>query len=143
MAGGIFGILLLLRTQSMLICRSCSWWPSYSFALEQTSLAGPIVIFIMGVFVSVAPWLTHNYLRIGKFAFDAPFQYQVLASQYAYTGNLDFAAVDLENKSLGQLLVTFALKDPGLWPVSSATISWPPKSARCWPAADRTVPRPA
>jgi len=73
----------------------------------------PLLLFGVGVIVSVAPWLTHNYLRIGKFTFDAPFQLKVLASQYAYTGNLDFNAVDLENKSLGQILITFALKDPG------------------------------
>jgi len=73
----------------------------------------PFLLFILGIFISVAPWLTHNYLRIGTFSFDAPFQYQVLASQYAYTGNLDYNAIDLEGKSLSQILITFAIKDPG------------------------------
>jgi hypothetical protein len=112
-AGGIFGILLLLRTQSMLILPVVFLVAFLVFRSSKQPWLKPILIFILGVVVSVAPWLTHNYLRIGKFAFDAPFQYQVLASQYAYTGNLDFSAVDLENKSLGQLLLTFALKDPG------------------------------
>jgi hypothetical protein len=118
-AGGIFGILLLLRTQAMLIL------PLIIIVAFLTLRSNnrpsqkvmrwliPILVFGVGVLISVIPWLTHNYLRIGKFAFDAPFQMQVLASQYAYTGNLDFRAVDLENKSLSQILITFALKDPG------------------------------
>jgi hypothetical protein len=118
-AGGIFGILLLLRTQSMLILPVVFVVAFLALHTEKRlSPKGmlwltPMLVFSLGVAVSVTPWLTHNYLRIGKFAFDAPFQYQVLASQYAYTGNLDFQAVDLANKSLSQILITFALKDPG------------------------------
>jgi hypothetical protein len=118
-AGGIFGILLLLRTQSMLILPVVFVVAFLALRTEKRlSPKGmlwltPMLVFSLGVAVSVTPWLTHNYLRIGKFAFDAPFQYQVLASQYAYTGNLDFQAVDLANKSLSQILITFALKDPG------------------------------
>ena len=113
MAGGIFGILLLLRTQSMLILPIVFIVAFLALRAKARPWLVPVIIFVLGVGVSVAPWLTHNYLRIGKFTFDAPFQYQVLASQYAYTGNLDFQAVNLENKSVGQILVTFALKDPG------------------------------
>jgi hypothetical protein len=113
LAGGMFGILLLLRTQSMLILPAIFVIAFLALSSEKRPWLAPILIFILGVTISVAPWLTHNYLRIGQFSFDAPFQYQVLASQYAYTGNLDFRAVDLENKSLGQMLFTFALKDPG------------------------------
>jgi hypothetical protein len=118
-AGGIFGILLLLRTQSMLILPVVFVVAFLALRAEKRPSPkgmlwlAPMLVFSLGVGVSVAPWLTHNYLRIGKFAFDAPFQYQVLASQYAYTGNLDFQAVDLANKSLSQILITFALKDPG------------------------------
>jgi hypothetical protein len=112
-AGGIFGILLLLRTQSILILPVVFVVAFLALRAEKRPWLGPMLVFMLGVAVSVTPWLTHNYLRIGKFAFDAPFQYQVLASQYAYTGNLDFQAIDLENKSLSQILITFALKDPG------------------------------
>jgi hypothetical protein len=117
-AGGVFGILLLLRTQAMLILPFIVIVAFLAIRTEKNSSQKglpwlvPLLLFAVGVFVSVAPWLTHNYLRMGKFAFDAPFQLQVLASQYAYTGNLDFQAVDLENKSLSQILITFALKDP-------------------------------
>jgi len=118
-AGGIFGLLLLLRTQAMLILpliivvAFLTLYSKKQSTLKRTRWLVPILLFTVGIFVSVTPWLTHNYLRIGKFTFDAPFQLQVLASQYAYTGNLDFQAVDLENKSLGQILITFAFKDPG------------------------------
>jgi hypothetical protein len=68
--------------------------------------------FLAGVLVSVAPWLLHNYLISGQITFDAPFEYQVIASQYKYTGNLDLESVDLQGKSLFGILLTFALKDP-------------------------------
>ena len=118
-AGGMFGILLLLRTQAMLILPLIIVVAFLAMhSKKQPSSKGviwlvPFLLFGAGIIISVIPWLTHNYLRIGKFAFDAPFQMQVLASQYAYTGNLDFRAIDLENKSLSQILITFALKDPG------------------------------
>jgi hypothetical protein len=118
-AGGFFGILLLLRTQSMLILPILFVVTFFALRSEKRPSPKrmlwlvPLLLFTLGVLVSVAPWLTHNYLRIGKFAFDAPFQYQVLASQYAYTGNLDYNAIDLEGKSLSQILITFMLKDPG------------------------------
>ena len=111
--GAVFGVLLLLRTQSMLILPFLFLVAFLVMRRQKNLWFVPLVFFILGVFISITPWLTHNYLRIGKFAFDAPFQYQVLASQYAYTGNLDFQAVDLENKSLSQILITFILKDPG------------------------------
>lgn len=112
-AGGIFGILLLLRTQSMLIVPVLLVVAFLALRSERRPWLVPFLIFILGIIVSTAPWLTHNYLSTGKVSFDAPFQYQVLASQYAYTGNLDFNAVNFENKSLSQILIAFALKDPG------------------------------
>jgi len=112
-AGGVFGILLLLRMQSMLILPILFLVVLLTLRSHKRPWLVPLLLFTLGLAISVAPWLTHNYLRIGKFAFDAPFQYQVLASQYAYTGNLDFNSINLEGKSLSQILVTFALKDPG------------------------------
>ena len=72
----------------------------------------------MGVFLGctalvLAPWLIHNYAATGQVALDAPFQYRIIASQYRYTGNLDIQNVDLEGKSIGAILTTFALRDPG------------------------------
>ena len=55
--------------------------------------------------------MIHNYLQIGQVAFDAPFQYKVIASQYAYTGNLDINNFDFEGKGLGRVLTEFVLKE--------------------------------
>jgi hypothetical protein len=46
-------------------------------------------------------------------ALDANFQYKLIVSQYAYTGNLDIGNVNMEGKSVGQILIEFTLKDPG------------------------------
>ena len=111
-AGGMFGLLLLLRTQSVLVLPHIllaallvlGWKNKYFYILTS--------VFLLGLFVTVLPWLTHNYLQTGQFAFDAPFQYKVIASQYAYSGNLDIDNYDFEGKGLGRVLIEFALKDP-------------------------------
>jgi hypothetical protein len=112
-AGGMFGLLMLLRTQSMMILPfilltaffAFTWKNKKSFLLLSS-------VFILGIAISVIPWLFHNYLASGQITFDAPFQYQVIASQYKYTGNLDLQSVDLQGKGLFGILLTFALKDP-------------------------------
>jgi 4-amino-4-deoxy-L-arabinose transferase-like glycosyltransferase len=111
-AGGMFGLLLLLRTQSMLVlpflilaALLVLGWKTKSFYLLTS-------FFFLGLFVTIVPWLIHNYLQTGQFAFDAPFQYKVIASQYAYSGNLDINNYDFEGKGLGRVLIEFALKDP-------------------------------
>jgi 4-amino-4-deoxy-L-arabinose transferase-like glycosyltransferase len=111
-AGGMFGLLLLLRTQSMLVLPLILLvailvlgWKSKTFYLLTS-------FFFLGLLATIIPWLTHNYLQTGQFAFDAPFQYKVIASQYAYTGNLDIDDFDFEGKGLGRVLIEFALKDP-------------------------------
>ncbi len=112
-AGGMFGLLLLLRTQSLLILPfililaffAVGWKNKKNFVLLSS-------FFILGLVVSVFPWLLHNYLASGQITFDAPFEYQVIASQYKYTGNLDLQSVNLQGKSLFGILLTFALKDP-------------------------------
>jgi len=111
-AGGVFGLLLLLRTQSMLVLPFIllaallvlGWKNKTSYLLAS--------FLFLGILVTIAPWLTHNYLQTGQVAFDAPFQYKVIASQYAYTGNLDINNFDFEGKGLGQVLIEFVLKDP-------------------------------
>ncbi len=112
-AGGMFGLLLLLRTQSLLILPfililaflAFGWKNKKSFFLLSS-------FFVLGLVASIFPWLLHNYLVSGQITFDAPFEYRVIASQYKYTGNLDLQSVDLQGKSLFGILFTFALKDP-------------------------------
>lgn len=111
-AGGSFGILLLLRTQSMLILPVLFATAFLALRTGKRLKLITLLVFLSGILVSVAPWLIHNYLRSGHITFDAPFQYQVLASQYAYTGNLDYSSIDLEGKGAGGILLAFAIKDP-------------------------------
>lgn len=112
-AGGTFGLLLLLRTQSMLLLPVILFMAALVFGLRRKPFYYLSAFFVLGLFLSIAPWLTHNYLDSGQVTFDAPFQYRVIASQYAYTGNLDIDNVDLEGKGVGGILVQFLLKDPG------------------------------
>jgi len=111
-AGGMFGLLLLLRTQSMLILPLLFILVILAFGLRSRGWILALVIFLAGFAVTIAPWLLHNYLKSGQLTFDAPFEYQVVASQYQYTGNLNLQSVDLQGKSLVGILLTFAIKDP-------------------------------
>ncbi len=112
-AGGLFGALLLLRTQAAFIL-------PFVLALSIPVYGGldrlwrrAVALFVGALIVTLVPWLLHNYLVSGHLAFDAPFQYQIIASQYRYTGNLDINSIDLEGKSLAAVVLTFALRDPG------------------------------
>ncbi len=111
-AGGSFGFLILLRTQSLLILPMLFILVILVYGLRSRGWALALAFFLIGFGVTIAPWLLHNYLRSGQFTFDAPFQYQVIASQYQYTGNLDLQNVDLQGKNLFGFLLAFALKDP-------------------------------
>ncbi|HZJ23709.1 MAG TPA: glycosyltransferase family 39 protein [Anaerolineales bacterium] len=112
-AGGMFGLLLLLRTQSMLVLPIIMLIALLVLGWRNRNTYVNVAWFFPGLIVSILPWLTHNYLLTGEIAFDAAFQYKVLASQYAYSGNLDLQSVDLEGKSLPLILIGFALQNPG------------------------------
>ena len=111
-AGGTFGLLLLLRTQSMLVLPLILVLALVAFGWKNKPLYLQGAIFLLGIVITISPWLIHNYLQLGQFAFDAPFQYKVIASQYAYSGNLDIDNYDFEGKGLGRVLIAFVLKDP-------------------------------
>jgi hypothetical protein len=111
-AGGMFGLLLLLRTQAILIL-------PFLVLMSLPALGGRLRIwlpriaaFTIAVVLTIMPWLVHNYLETGQLVFDAPFQYRIIASQYQYTGNLDIGNVNLEGKGLLGTLMAFALRDP-------------------------------
>src|SRR5215212_2721215 len=111
--GGTFGLLLLLRTQSILVLPLIILAALLVFGWKNRSFYFQTSVFFLGLLITIAPWLIHNYLQTGQFAFDAPFQYKIIASQYAYSGNLDIGNYDFEGKGLGRVLIEFALKDPG------------------------------
>jgi Dolichyl-phosphate-mannose-protein mannosyltransferase len=111
-AGGIFGAMLLLRTQSLIILPFALllallvFWPQWRDAGRMMAL------FVLGVAVTVTPWLIHNYLAIGQFAFDDPRQLALISSQYALTGNLNTSQFDIQSQSLTGTLIAFTIKHP-------------------------------
>jgi hypothetical protein len=111
-AGGTFGLLLLLRTQSVLVLPLIILAALIVLGWKKKSFYLLTFIFLLGLVVTILPWLIHNYIQTGELAFDAAFQYKVIASQYAYSGNLDISNYDFEGKGLGRVLIEFAMKDP-------------------------------
>lgn len=112
-AGGVFGALLLLRTQSivilpfMILLALMAFRPHWRKWLIESSLL------MIGVIATVAPWLIHNYLITGKFTFDDPSQLAVISSQYALTNNLDTTQFNNQSQSVFGNLLGFAVKHPG------------------------------
>jgi len=113
-AGGVCGVLLLLRTQSMLVLPFAVLLALLVFWPEWRAAGRTIALFIVGAAVAVAPWLVHNYLAIGRFAFDDPRQMAVISSQYALSGNLDTSRFNIQSQSLTGNLMAFTLKYPGV-----------------------------
>ncbi len=112
LAGGMFGLLLLLRTQSMIILPFIVLMAWLVFGWRNRSFYQLSLLLLTGVIAAVSPWLTRNYVTTGRVAFDASSQYKLMASQYAYSGNLDIANYDFKGKRLGQVLIEFVIKDP-------------------------------
>ncbi|HQU38098.1 MAG TPA: hypothetical protein PLR65_16060, partial [Anaerolineales bacterium] len=130
-AGGSFGLLLLLRTQSLIILPFVFILAFFAFQNQdldavalrqdkrlhfQTKLKDWLlacVTFGLVMTATITPWLIHNYRIVGAFAFDDPSQMAVIFSQYSFEGNLDISQFDFEKESLGDRLLTFTLENPG------------------------------
>jgi len=111
-AGGFFGLVLLFRTQSLLVLPLVFVlaWFVYQQKIKDWLIAG--VIFAAAMTLTVLPWLTHNYTVIGQFSFDDPRQTAIIYSQYSFTGNLDISQFDPAKQSVGQRIVSFSLENP-------------------------------
>jgi len=111
-AGGFFGLVLLFRTQSLLVLPLVfiAAFFVYQRQLKEWLIAG--AVFALAATLTVLPWLTHNYTVTGKFTFDDPRQMAVIYSQYSLTGNLDLNQFDPEKESVSHRLVSFTLANP-------------------------------
>jgi hypothetical protein len=111
-AGGFFGLVLLFRTQSLLVLPVVFVlvWFAYQRKTKEWIVAG--IVFAVAMTLTVLPWLTHNYTVIGQFAFDDPRQSAIIYSQYSTTGNLDLSQFNPETDSVGQRIVSFTLENP-------------------------------
>lgn len=85
-SGGVFGVLLLLRTQSLFIILLLFLFAACIQGWRNRMVYRQILLFSLGLVVSIVPWLTHNYLQTGRLAFDSAGQLRLLVSQY--TGSL-------------------------------------------------------
>ncbi len=80
-SGGLFGLLLLLRTQSLLLL---PFLLLLSFLEHRSRLYWRmLLLFLAGMGAVILPWLLHNYIQSGFLAFDDPSQLGLLASQYS------------------------------------------------------------
>jgi hypothetical protein len=112
-AGGLFGVTLLLRTQAIVILPALLVLAILAYGKSPQNWLRPLGMFLGMLVLTIMPWLDHNLLVSGQLTLDAPFQYQIIASQYRYTGNLDLSSVDLQGRSLAGLMLTFLAHDPG------------------------------
>ncbi len=112
LSGGVFGALLLLRTQSFVILPwiiLLAWlilrpqWREWSLSLG---------LFVLGAAIAVAPWLVHNYMFTGRFIFDDPSQLAVISSQYALSGNLAPGQFNGQTQNLAGNLMAFTIQHP-------------------------------
>ena len=111
-AGGSFGVLLLLRTQSMLILPFIILVALVVLGWRNSSVYRDASLFLLGTALSVAPWLIHNYLLAGEFTFDAAFENQLVVSQYVHQGNSAIQNLNVEGMGLAGILIEFTLRDP-------------------------------
>jgi hypothetical protein len=112
-AGGGFGLLLLLRTQSLIILPLVYILAWFAYQKRTRQWLAACVAFGLAMSATITPWLIHNYRVVGQFAFDDPSQMAVIYSQYSFEGNLDISQFDFESESLGNRLITFTLENPG------------------------------
>jgi len=110
--GGSFGVLLLLRTQSLIILPVLFLMAWFAFGRRTRPWLVSVMVASVAVAVTIAPWLIHNYALVGRLAFDDPNQMAVIFSQYSFTGNLDISGFDIRSEDLGHTLLQFALQNP-------------------------------
>jgi len=112
-AGGAYGLLLLLRTQSLIILPFVFVLAWFAFKRKTKEWLIACILFGLLMTATVLPWLAHNYEVTGRFAFDDPKQMAVIYSQYSFTGNLDLSQFNFETDSVGDRLLSFTLANPG------------------------------
>lgn len=110
--GGAFGVLLLLRTQSLLTLPFLFLLFLFAFNCNKRQWIKTIIPFSAALILTVLPWLTHNRQISGKFSFDDPKQVAVIYSQYSLTGNLDLSQFNPETDSVRERIVSFTLAHP-------------------------------
>jgi hypothetical protein len=113
LAGGSFGLLLLLRSQSVMIVPAVLLLTWLAFGRRWFHWLRAATGFVLALGVTIAPWLIHNYSVSGRLAFDDPKQMAVIYSQYSFTDNLDTSQFDPQSGDLAGRLLRFTVDNPG------------------------------
>jgi hypothetical protein len=111
-AGGFFGLVLLFRTQSLLILPAVFILAWFVYQRNTKDWVIAVIIFSFAMTMTVLPWLTHNYTVAGQFTFDDPRQSAIIYSQYSFTGNLDLSQYDPAKESVAHRIVSFTFENP-------------------------------
>jgi hypothetical protein len=104
LAGGACGLMLLLRTQSLVVIPFVGLLSLFAFWPALSAWRVQVVLFALAVAASLFPWLLHNHHETGRWLLDDPVQLAAVASQYALSGNLDTSQFDLQGDAAGSLL---------------------------------------
>ncbi len=111
-AGGLSGMLLLLRTQSMLIFPAVILLALLIYFPRWKDWFTASAVFALGILLVASPWLIRNAKLTGKITFDDPAQLALLSSQYGTSNILDTQSFDFENESLSGSILDFAIHNP-------------------------------
>lgn len=110
--GGVFGLFLLFRTQSTITLPALFLLVLFALQFKWLEWMKTGIIFVLAMFFSVIPWLTHNYAIAGQFSFDDPKQVAIIYSQYSFTDNLDLSQFNPETDSVRERIISFTLENP-------------------------------
>ena len=111
-AGGFFGLVLLFRTQSLLVLPVVFILAWFVYQRKTKEWVATGIVFGSAMIFTILPWLIHNYTVIGQFAFDDPRQSAIIYSQYSFSGNLDLSQFNPETDSVGGRIISFTLENP-------------------------------
>ncbi|MBE7435067.1 MAG: glycosyltransferase family 39 protein [Anaerolineales bacterium] len=112
-AGGAFGLFLLFRTQSILTLPFLFLLVLFVMKFKWSEWTKSSIIFAAAMFLTVMPWLTHNYTVAGKFSFDDPNQVGIIFNQYSFDAKATPAGFDPAKESVRERIISFTLENPG------------------------------
>ena len=110
--GGAFGLLLLLRTQAVMILPLLLLVVWLVFMERGRNPWPAIGLVLLAIALTLTPWLVHNYQVAGRLAFDDPAQLAIVYSQYAFTGHLDTSQFDIRSTDFFGRLLGFVVENP-------------------------------
>jgi hypothetical protein len=114
-AGGIFGLLLLLRTQSLFLLLALLVAGLSALRSSWKRWLASAAVFMAGFALGLCPWIVRNWIVTGAPALDDPMQFRAAASMYL-NATTDYWATDVGTASAGEAskqVVRFIFQHPG------------------------------